>query len=77
VAQAKRYRIDAAIVTLGENGQGAVGGSSLFTIRALEDAGIPVLGIEVDPVDSRTTDPETLRRKVATFIEERLQERRS
>jgi hypothetical protein len=30
------------------------------------------LGFEVDPVDTRTTDPNTLRGKVASFIEHRL-----
>jgi benzoyl-CoA reductase subunit B len=72
VSQAKRYRVDGAIVTLGEGRQGSVGGSSLFTMRALEAAGIPTLGIDADPVDSRSLGPEELRANVSQFIEHRL-----
>lgn len=77
VNEAKRYRIDGAIVTLSESKQGAAGGSSLFTVRALEEAGIPVLGLKTDPVDGRSMSESDMRGMLAAFIEERLAPRKS
>ena len=67
---AARYRIDGAVVMMSEAGQGAAGGGSRFTVRALEGAGIPTLGLDVDPVSPFVA--EDLQRQVAAFIETRV-----
>jgi hypothetical protein len=44
----------------------------LFIERALENAGIPVLPIEGDVVDSRGWDPAAARAAVRSFLEMRV-----
>jgi hypothetical protein len=44
----------------------------LFIERALEDAGIPVLPIEADVVDSRAWDADGARADVRLFLETRV-----
>lgn len=66
--QAKRYRIDAALV-LRPLGSRPSDTGSLFVERSLKQAGIPVLEIYADMVDSRTWDGAAMRARVAQFLE--------
>ena len=72
VDQALRHRIDGALV-LRPLGMKPAATGRLFVERALEQAGIPVLPIAADVVDSRRWDRDEMRRQVGAFIEERLQ----
>jgi benzoyl-CoA reductase subunit B len=69
--QAKRHRIDGAIVLMPSGTPSAASGT-LFIERALEKAGIPVMSLRADVVDSRGWDGQAMRDQVARFIEERL-----
>ena len=71
VQQARDHRIDAALVLRPRSTKPAATGR-LFIERALDDAGIPVLPIEADVVDSRAWDPVAARAAVATFLETRV-----
>jgi benzoyl-CoA reductase/2-hydroxyglutaryl-CoA dehydratase subunit BcrC/BadD/HgdB len=71
VAQAREHRIDAALVLHPRSMKPSATGR-LFIERALEDAGIPVLPVEADVVDSRSWDPAATRGAVAAFLEERV-----
>ncbi len=71
VDQAKRHRIDAALV-LTPRGMRPAATGKRFVERALEAAGIPALPIVADMVDARSWDPEAMRAKVATFLRERV-----
>ena len=68
VDQAKRHRIDAALV-LEPLGTRPSATGNRFIERALANSGIPVLPIQADMVDSRGWDGEAMRRRVAQFLE--------
>jgi benzoyl-CoA reductase subunit B len=68
VDQAKRHRIDAALV-LNPLGTRPSATGNRFIELALERAGIPVLPIAADMVDARSWDAAAMRRKVAQFLE--------
>jgi benzoyl-CoA reductase subunit B len=71
VDQAKKHRIDAALV-LTPLGSRPMATGNRFIERALESAGIPVLPVFADMVDAQNWDGEDMRRRVGEFIEERL-----
>jgi len=71
VEQARRHRINGALVLRPRSMKPAATGR-LFIERALEDAGIPVLPIEADVVDSRAWNPKSARESVRSFLEERV-----
>ena len=71
VEQARRHRIDGALVLRPRSMKPAATGR-LFIERALENAGIPVLPIEADVVDSRAWDPKSARESVRSFLEKRV-----
>jgi benzoyl-CoA reductase subunit B len=73
VHQAREHRIDGALVLRPSNMKAAATGR-LFIERALEDAGIPVLPIAADVVDSRAWDPHAARAAVRSFLETRVLE---
>jgi benzoyl-CoA reductase subunit B len=68
VDQAKRHRIDAALV-LEPLGTPPSATGNLFIERALEASGVPVLPIVADMVDARGWDGVEMRRKVSQFLE--------
>jgi benzoyl-CoA reductase subunit B len=72
VHQAREHRIDGALVLRPRSTKPA-GTGRLFIERALEDAGIPVLEVVADVVDSRAWDPAAARTAVTTFLETRVQ----
>jgi hypothetical protein len=76
VEQARRHRIDAALVLTPQGMRPAATGKR-FVERALERAGLPVLPIVADMVDARTWDPEAMRDTVRRFLRERVAGRRS
>jgi benzoyl-CoA reductase subunit B len=67
VHQARLHRIDAAFV-LNPLGTRPAATGNRFIECALEDAGIPVLPVVADMVDSRGWDPKNMRRKVTEFL---------
>jgi benzoyl-CoA reductase subunit B len=71
VREAKRSRIDGAVVLMPKGCRPAASGK-LFIANALEKAGIPVLMIESDMVDGRDWDEAAMQARMAQFIEERL-----
>jgi len=71
VQQARDHRIDGALVLRPHSMKAAATGR-LFIERALENAGIPVLPIEGDVVDSRKWDPAAARAAVRSFLETRV-----
>jgi benzoyl-CoA reductase subunit B len=71
VEQAKRHRIDAALLLV-PLGTPASASGSFFIERALEAAGIPVLTLWADMVDSRLWEGEAMRARVGRFLEERV-----
>jgi len=66
--QAKRHRIDAALV-LEPLGTRPSATGNRFIERALEESGIPVLPFAADMVDSRGWDGPRMRQKVGQFLE--------
>jgi len=68
VDQAKRHRIDAALV-LRPLGTRPSDTGNRFIERALEEAGIPVMPVFADMVDARSWDAAGMREKVAHFLE--------
>ncbi len=72
VDQAKRHRIDAALV-LEPLGTRPSATGNRFIERALEQAGIPVLPIAADMVDSRGWDGAAMRARVGQFLESVLE----
>jgi benzoyl-CoA reductase subunit B len=68
VDQAKRHRIDAALV-LEPLGTRPSATGNRFIEQALEAAGVPVLPIVADMVDARGWDGIAMRRKVSQFLE--------
>jgi hypothetical protein len=71
VHQARQHRIDAALVLTPLGIRPAATGNR-FIERALEEAGIPVLPVLADMVDTRDWDPKAMRRKVAEFLTVRV-----
>ena len=71
VDQAKRHRIDAALVLTPLGTKPAATGNR-FIDRALEAAGIPVLPVLADMVDARSWDPQAMRRTVSGFLAARV-----
>jgi benzoyl-CoA reductase subunit B len=71
VQQARDHRVDAAVV-LRPRSMKPSGTGRLFLERALERAGIPVLPIEADVVDSRAWDATEARAAVRSFLESRV-----
>jgi hypothetical protein len=71
VDQARRHRIDAALV-LTPGGMRPAATGKRFVERALERAGIPVLTIDADVVDARRWDAGRMRDVVGRFIDSRV-----
>lgn len=71
VHQAREHRIDAALVLRPASVKPAASGR-LFIETALEQAGIPVLPVEADMVDSRAWNPESARATVREFLDRRV-----
>lgn len=69
--EAKHNGIDGVVYLVPENCMQAVEGS-YFTTKRLEDAGIPVLQLRADPVDSRKWNQNTMTTAVEDFIENRI-----
>ena len=68
VDQAKRHRIDAALVLTPLGTRPSATGNRFIEL-ALERAGIPVLPVFADMVDARSWDAADMRRKVSQFLE--------
>jgi benzoyl-CoA reductase subunit B len=75
VEQAKRHRIDAALVLVPLGTRSSASGS-FFIQRALEQAGVPTLSVWADMVDGRTWDGTAMRGQVGRFLEDRVLGRR-
>ena len=71
VDQAKKHRIDAALV-LEPLGTRPSATGNLFIERALESSGIPVLPIVADMVDARGWNGPEMRQKWVSFLERRI-----
>lgn len=69
--QALEHRIDAALVLRPTSSKPSASGR-LFIETALEQAGIPVLPVEADMVDSRGWDPAGARDAVRQFLDTRV-----
>jgi benzoyl-CoA reductase subunit B len=67
VDQARRHRIDAALV-LTPLGMRPAATGKRFVARALERAGIPTLAISADMVDARNWDARGMRDEVRRFL---------
>jgi len=76
VDQAKRHRIDAALVLTPLGTRPSATGNR-FIEFALERAAIPVLPIFADMADARSWDAAGMRRKVALFLEQRVNGRKA
>ncbi len=68
VEQAKMHRIDAALLLTPKGSPPSATGNR-FIERALEAAGVPVLTVFADMVDSREWDPLEMRRGTEAFLE--------
>jgi hypothetical protein len=66
VHEARTHRVNAS-VNLDRKGRGVT-----FVTRALEEAGIPVLDIEADPVDANKWNDDLIRSQMIEFIEKRV-----
>jgi hypothetical protein len=64
VKEARHHGVDGVVHLVSEDARG-----SWFTTRALRDAGIPVLELHADNVDTRTADPEALTGAVSQWLE--------
>jgi benzoyl-CoA reductase subunit B len=71
VDQARRHRIDAALVLTPTGSKPSATGNR-FIERQLEQAGIPVLPVQADMVDPRGWDAAGMRRVVADFLTARF-----
>ena len=69
--QAKRNGVDGVVYMVPENCMQAVEGS-FFIKKTLEDAGIPVLAFNADPVDARKWNRDSMTGLVEDFIETRI-----
>jgi benzoyl-CoA reductase/2-hydroxyglutaryl-CoA dehydratase subunit BcrC/BadD/HgdB len=70
VDQARRHRIDAALILVPTGTRSSATGS-LFIQRGLEAAGVRTLLIWTDMVDPRGWQPEAMRARVAAFLEDK------
>jgi benzoyl-CoA reductase subunit B len=68
VDQAKRHRIDAALILVPTGTRPSATGS-FFIQRALEEADIPTLLVWTDMVDPRGWQPQQMRERVAVFLD--------
>lgn len=68
--QAKRHRIDAAVMLLPTGTRSSATGTC-FIEQSLKDAGIPTLVLAADMVDPRQWNGKEARARVARFLEER------
>lgn len=71
VHEARRHRVDGAVLLASPTQRHQLAGN-VFQKQALEDAGVPVLEIEVDPSDNRDWNEAAMRERVHTFIDQRL-----
>jgi hypothetical protein len=71
VHQAQTHRIDAAVMLCPDGMRPAATGRR-FIEDALEAAGVPVLPIRADVVDSRTWDAAAARQQVVEFLDRRV-----
>ncbi|HHX24543.1 MAG: 2-hydroxyacyl-CoA dehydratase subunit D [Tepidanaerobacteraceae bacterium] len=71
LSEAIHNGIDGVVYLVPENCMQAVEGSYFIT-KLLEDAGIPVLQLRADPVDSRKWNQERMTEAVETFITNRI-----
>ena len=69
--QIRQNQIDGVVYMVPENDMQAVEGS-YFIKKALEDAGIPVLAFNADPVDPGKWNAATMTEMVEQFIETRI-----
>jgi benzoyl-CoA reductase subunit B len=74
VEQARRHRIDAALVLMPQGSRPSATGT-YFIERALEAAGIPTLEIAADMVDARKWDGAAARERVTEFLDSRVSHR--
>jgi len=70
VDEARRCRIDAAVMLLPPDNRLSQSGTKL-TALSLEEAGVPVLLIDADMVDAKIWDHDTMVSNVADFLRER------
>jgi len=68
VHEARTHRVDAAVMLVSSRQRHQVAGNN-YQRMALEEAGIPVCELVVDPSDDRTWDETVMRRKVIDFLE--------
>ena len=68
VSEAKSNGIDGVVYLVPDSCTSAVEGS-YFIIKALKDAGIPVLMLKADPVDAKKWSNETMTKAVEDFLE--------
>ena len=71
VDQARRHRIEGAVILVPHGSRPSATGT-FFIERALEQAGIPTLEIWADMVDGRRWDSQSMRQRVARFVETRM-----
>lgn len=67
VKEARHHGVDGVVHLVSDDARG-----SYFTTRALRAAGIPVLELRADNVDSRGTDGEALTRTVSDWLDEEV-----
>ena len=74
VKEAKLHQVKGAVMIISKSCIRPVGGSlgNMFTIKAFEEAGIPVLPIYSDVVDAREWRDEEIKCQVSKFIKEKL-----
>ena len=70
VKEARLHKIDGLVMMESEGG--SLGTGHYFTQKAFEDAGIPVLSIKAENVDSRKWDDAKITAEVSDFIEKSL-----
>lgn len=71
IKAARENDIDGVVYLVPDNCTNAVEGS-YFIVKALEDAGIPVLMLRADPVNAKKWNPKTMTEAVEDFLENRL-----
>jgi len=71
VSEAKRAKIDAALILVPKGSKHSVSGIK-FTKHALEQAGVPVIDLWADMVDSREWSRDDIVGMVGRFLDERL-----
>ena len=67
VSEARKNRIDGALMLMPKSCRHSSTGA-LFTKRALEDAGVPVLEVWADMVDARQWDNDDMTQRVRDFL---------